>query len=83
LSSRQSRKPKDFCVIPTPIADADAIACAPKTAHDPSASVGMTQGRSAEARAMLADIYGWFTEGFDTADLKDVKALLNQLDQES
>jgi hypothetical protein len=29
--------------------------------------------------AKLADIYGWFTEGFDTADLKDAKALLDQL----
>jgi hypothetical protein len=28
---------------------------------------------------MLAEIYGWFTEGFDTAALKDVKALLDQL----
>jgi len=28
---------------------------------------------------MLADIYNWFTEGFDTGDLKDVKALLNEL----
>jgi predicted ATPase len=37
------------------------------------------QGRRDEARAMLADIYGWFTEGFDTADLKDAKALLDQL----
>jgi hypothetical protein len=32
-----------------------------------------------EARAMLADIYNWFTEGFDTTDLKDAKALLDQL----
>ena len=32
-----------------------------------------------EARAMLADIYGRFTEGFDTADLKNAKALLQQL----
>jgi predicted ATPase len=32
-----------------------------------------------EARAMLAEIYGWFTEGFDTADLKDAKALLDEL----
>ena len=32
-----------------------------------------------EARAMLADVYGWFTEGFDTADLKDAKALLDEL----
>jgi predicted ATPase len=37
------------------------------------------RGRRDEARAMLADIYGWFTEGFDTRDLKDAKALLDQL----
>ena len=37
------------------------------------------QGRRDEARAMLAEIYGWFTEGFDTADLKDAKSLLDEL----
>jgi len=37
------------------------------------------QGRSAEARDLLAPVYGWFTEGFDTADLKDAKALLYKL----
>jgi len=37
------------------------------------------QGNREEARAMLAEIYGWFTEGFDTADLKDAKALLEEL----
>jgi hypothetical protein len=37
------------------------------------------QGHKDEANAMLADIYGWFTEGFDTADLKDAKALLDEL----
>ena len=31
------------------------------------------------AHAMLAEIYNWFTEGFDTADLKDAKALLREL----
>jgi predicted ATPase len=39
------------------------------------------QGRRNEVRAMLADIYGWFTEGFDTADLKDAKALLDELNR--
>jgi class 3 adenylate cyclase/tetratricopeptide (TPR) repeat protein len=39
----------------------------------------MKQGRRAEAHTMLSEIYGWFTEGFDTADLKDAKALLDQL----
>jgi tetratricopeptide (TPR) repeat protein len=38
-----------------------------------------TQGKRDDALAMLADIYGWFTEGFDTADLKDAKALLDEL----
>jgi predicted ATPase len=37
------------------------------------------QGRRDEARAILADIYNWFTEGFDTRDLKEAKALLDQL----
>jgi predicted ATPase len=37
------------------------------------------QGHRDEARVMLAEIYGWFTEGFDTADLKDAKALLDKL----
>jgi hypothetical protein len=36
-------------------------------------------GRPDEARAMLAEIYGWFTEGFDTADLKDAKAMVDDL----
>jgi adenylate cyclase len=31
---------------------------------------------------MLADIYGWFTEGFDTADLKEAKALLDELSKD-
>jgi predicted ATPase len=37
------------------------------------------QGRRAEARDLLAPVYGWFTEGFDTQDLKEAKALLDEL----
>jgi predicted ATPase len=37
------------------------------------------QGRAHEARALLAPVYSWFTEGFDTADLKKAKRLLNEL----
>jgi predicted ATPase len=37
------------------------------------------QGKRDEARDLLAPTYGWFTEGFDTADLKDAKALLDEL----
>ena len=39
------------------------------------------QGKTAEARKLLADIYGWFTEGFDTVDLKAAKALLEEMDK--
>jgi adenylate cyclase len=37
------------------------------------------QGKRAQARDLLAPVYGWFTEGFDTPDLKDAKALLDEL----
>ena len=37
------------------------------------------QGKKEEARKMLAEIYNWFTEGFDTVDLKEAKALLEQI----
>ena len=37
------------------------------------------QGRRGEARELLAPLYGWFTEGFDTPDLKEAKALLDEL----
>jgi predicted ATPase len=37
------------------------------------------QGRHAEARDLLAPVYAWFTEGFDIPDLKEAKALLDQL----
>jgi predicted ATPase len=37
------------------------------------------QGKRDEARELLAPVYGWFTEGFDTLDLKEAKALLDEL----
>jgi predicted ATPase len=37
------------------------------------------QGKRDEARAILAAVYGWFTEGFDTRDLKEAKSLLEAL----
>ena len=37
------------------------------------------QGKRSEARELLAPIYGWFTEGFDTTDLQEAKALLEEL----
>jgi tetratricopeptide (TPR) repeat protein len=40
----------------------------------------VSKGRRGEARAMLAKTYGWFTEGFDTADLKDAREPLDELE---
>jgi predicted ATPase len=40
------------------------------------------QGKRAAARELLAPIYGWFTEGFDTADLQEARALLEGLSEE-
>jgi predicted ATPase len=37
------------------------------------------QGKVQQARELLAPVYGWFTKGFDTRDLKDAKALLDDL----
>ena len=37
------------------------------------------QGKTTEAHELLTPVYNWFTEGFDTADLKDAKALLAEL----
>jgi predicted ATPase len=37
------------------------------------------QGRRDEARDLLAPVYGWFTEGFETLDLKEARALLDEL----
>jgi predicted ATPase len=39
------------------------------------------QGKRQQAHDLLAPVYGWFTEGFDTLDLKEARALLNELTQ--
>jgi predicted ATPase len=46
---------------------------------DDLAQLWAEQGRRTEARELLTPVYGWFTEGFDTADLKDAKVLLHEL----
>ena len=38
-----------------------------------------SQGKAQQGREVLAPVYGWFTEGFDTLDLKEAKALLGEL----
>jgi predicted ATPase len=46
------------------------------------ARLRIERGHRAEARDLLAPVYSWFTEGFDTPDLKDAKALLDELGEE-
>ena len=41
------------------------------------------QGKKEEARQLLAEIYNWFTEGFDTADLQEAKVLLAELEEKA
>ena len=47
--------------------------------HQPFPDLALDQGKRDEARELLAPVYGWFTEGFDTLDLKEAKALLDEL----
>ena len=42
-------------------------------------SLARLPGKPRQARELLAPVYGWFTEGFDTLDLKEAKALLEEL----
>ena len=50
---------------------------APK--REGGAGIWRDQGNPQQARELLAPVYGWFTEGFDTRDLKEAKALLEEL----
>jgi predicted ATPase len=42
-------------------------------------ALGAGSGKRDEVRELLAPVYGWFTEGFDTPDLKEARALLDEL----
>ena len=46
---------------------------------DIGGTLSVPSGKRDEARELLTPVYGWFTEGFDTLDLKEAKALLEQL----
>ena len=46
---------------------------------EPESRLWQRQGKRAAARELLAPIYGWFTEGFDTVDLQEARALLEAL----
>jgi len=69
------------------IVQSDAHDTAPKlSSFELRATIGMArlwrdQGKRDQARELLAPVYGWFTEGFDTLDLKQAKGLLDELAQ--
>jgi predicted ATPase len=85
-----------FQVPPSPQAEAEAEACFHKAVEIARrqqakswelravmslARLWQQQGKKAEARQMLSEIYHWFTEGFDTADLQEAKVLLEDLEE--
>jgi hypothetical protein len=55
------------------------LCCVHDRGQDRPALGATFQGRRAEARGLLAPVYGWFTEGFGNADVKDAAALLTEL----
>lgn len=93
-SSKCKVFPNPQHLTPNPQAEAEAEACFHKALEIARKQQGkglelrtatslarlwQQQGKLHEARDLLAPIYNWFTEGFDTKDLKDAKALLAQL----
>ena len=91
---QQSKVQSSKSQIPSPHTEAEAQACFHKAidiARKQQAKslelravmslsrLWQQQGKTAEAHQMLAEIYGWFTEGFDTKDLQEAKALLKEL----
>ena len=96
VRSPESEVPSTQPPTPSPQAEAEAEACFHKAieiARRQSAkslelravmSLGrlwQQQGKKEDARELLAEIYGWFTEGFDTKDLQETKTLLAELGQ--
>jgi hypothetical protein len=94
LTLAQSSVPNTQHPAPSTHAEAEAEACFHKAIEIASkqqakslelravmslARLWQGQGKQDEARQMLAEIYGWFTEGFDTKDLQEAKALLEEL----
>lgn len=92
IKSQKSERPNPQSQLPEPQSEAEscflkAIEIARKQqakslelrATMSLARLWQQQGKSAEAHQMLATVYNWFTEGFDTADLQEAKALLDEL----
>ena len=57
----------------------DGVACGAELIASSLASLWRDQGKRRDALELVTPVYGWFTEGFDTCDLREAKALLAQL----
>ena len=64
---------------PPPDAPADAESIKGEESRKRQARLWQRQGQRTAARELLAPVYGWFTEGFDTTDLQEAKAMLETL----
>jgi predicted ATPase len=80
-----ARSGEDYTEAETCFRQASAVACRQQaTALELRAAMSLSrlwqqQGKRAEAYDLLAPVYGWFTEGLDTADLQEANALLEEL----
>ena len=72
------RRPKPVSSRPWPCPPPAGQVLGAAGGHEPESAVA-APGQRAEARELLAPIYGWFTEGFDTADLQETQTLLEEL----
>jgi predicted ATPase len=79
ISARDEEHAEGSFLTATRIASAQETKLLELRASTDLARLWRDQGKRTEARDVLAPIYGWFTEGFDTSDLKEAKALLEEL----
>jgi predicted ATPase len=82
LASRVQKEAEDFFHKAIEIARRQSAKSLELRAVMSLSRLWQSQGKKEEAHRMLAEIYGWFTEGFDTADLREAKALLTELEDE-
>ena len=79
LGARTDRKYKHHFRPALPAARLCRRLQCPQRAATSLACLWQSQGKRQDAHDLLSPVYGWFTEGFDTADLQDAKALLEEL----
>ena len=77
--SGEADKEQEYCELALAVARRQQAKSWELRAAMSMARLWRDQGKRDEARELLSPVYGWFTEGFDTRDLKEAKALLDEL----